>query len=179
MRQVEAAVPLMKISQTLALHETQMLRDAAELVDERLARLNRDIRGCEDPDSRGLLDAWEYLTGFGFVACQTFLTATSNYGKRSRYEALELGPRHVCGETMAALVDAAANHWKHHTERDYQNLHKRARSIITRLERLGVVANDFGHYPVGTAHVKLLATREATFGNLVPFLERWRDELWG
>jgi hypothetical protein len=51
------------------------LRAAVTLVDASLARLHNDAQSSPDPDTFGIFDELEYITGFGFVACQTYATA--------------------------------------------------------------------------------------------------------
>jgi hypothetical protein len=47
------------------------LKAAVTLVDDRLSVLDRRADSSPDPDSFGVFDDSEYITGFGFVACQT------------------------------------------------------------------------------------------------------------
>ena len=93
----------------------EFLESAVDLVDAQLDRIDLEVLESTDPDSFGVFDRAEYLTGLGFAACQTYLAAT--IGRRVDHaRALELGPMHVCGRPIAALVNAAANHWKHSPE---------------------------------------------------------------
>ena len=59
--------------------DTGFLREAAALVDNRLDKLVRDAKSHPDPVGHGLMDSIEYITGFGFVACQTYATAVSRW----------------------------------------------------------------------------------------------------
>jgi hypothetical protein len=97
-------------------YEFHLLGDATGLVDGRLAELNLEFRRSSDPDSDGILDRLEYISGFGFVACQAYITAHIGYTKTPKKRALEVGPIHRCGVSCVALVNAAANHWKHEPE---------------------------------------------------------------
>jgi hypothetical protein len=93
--------------------DLDFLKDASDLVDARLDRLDRDTSATPDPDGFGILDQIEYLIGFGFVACQTYLTAKIAASDLERAMALDRGPMHACGRPFAALSNAAANLWKH------------------------------------------------------------------
>jgi hypothetical protein len=78
--------------------DLDFLRDAAALVDVRLERLDEEATASHDPDAFGVFDQAEYITGFGFVACQTYTTAimSSCKLKLKKHEALALA--HVWGE---------------------------------------------------------------------------------
>jgi hypothetical protein len=96
--------------------DLDFLQAAAVLVDTRLERLDKEAEASPDPDAFGIFDQVEYITGFGFVACQTYITAIASRRKLQKREALALGPKHRTGRSMAQLTNAAANHWKHSAE---------------------------------------------------------------
>lgn len=79
------------------------LKSAAALVDASLDRLDRESIASPDPDTFGIFDEAEYLIGFGFVACQTYLTAIASQStlKGKKHEALALGPLHRTGQSIA------------------------------------------------------------------------------
>lgn len=154
--------------------ELGFLRGAARLVDGQLGELYREAEGCDDPDGFGLLDEMEYITGFGFVACQTYMTAIIGRLRLSKKAALDAGPGHACGVTVAALVNACANYWKHSDEWREEALHAKATATLATIQRLGV--NTTGSYLVSCALTKLLGTTPR-FADLLDLLIAWRDDI--
>jgi len=55
--------------------DLDFLEAAAAIVDTRLERLDKEAHATSDPDAFGIFHQIEYITGFGFVACQTYATA--------------------------------------------------------------------------------------------------------
>lgn len=151
------------------------LQDAATLVDAHLGRLDRAAAVSEDPDGFGILDQIEYITGFGFVACQTYLAATISRRKLAKSEALTLGPKHRTGRPIAQLSNELANHWKHSCEWSHNTPQDQAKRTIVAIESLGV--DTKGPYTVANAMRELLSPLPIRFATLIPFLEQWRDAL--
>ena len=153
-----------------------VLQGAARSLDTQLSKLDRDAQRVEDPDMSGQYEAAEYLTGLGFVACQQYMTcAFAGKGIKKRV-ALDLGPKHRCGETFAALVNAAANHWKHCTEWDGPKVDRaRADQTSESLRCLGI--NVEQSYVLANALHEILRPHPARFRHLIPFLEQWRDDV--
>ena len=152
------------------------LRDAAALVDASLERLEREAGACPDPDAFGILDQMEYITGFGFVACQTYATAVLNRCKLEKREALALGPKHTTGRSMAELMNAAANYWKHSSEWSCHAPTYKAKQTLGVIQSLGIDIKN-GSYPVANLLHEILGPLPARFANLIPFLTQWRDAL--
>jgi hypothetical protein len=157
--------------------DLDFLRAAAALVDSGLDRLQSESRSSSDPDVFGIFDEVEYLTGFGFVACQTYATAVVSRSqlRGNKREALARGPKHRTGRSMAQLVNAAANHWKHSPEWALEAPATQAKQTIEVISSLGVNSSD--SYPVAKILREILAPHKARFENLVPFLTQWRDAL--
>jgi hypothetical protein len=95
------------------------------MLDEALATLDSllsEIEGadaCEDPDQFGYFDRLEWVAGLGFTACQTYITETRSWFGTER-ASLSWGPRYGRGDhTIAQVVNAAANYWKHQAEWDW------------------------------------------------------------
>ena len=151
------------------------LRDAAALVDASLERLDREAGASPDPDMFGILHQIEYITGFGFVACQTYATAVVSRRKLEKGEALALDPKHRTGRSMAQLINAAANHWKHSSEWSADAPTNQAKQTLEVIQSLGVDSN--GSYPVANSLYEILRPLPARFANLIPFLTQWRDAL--
>lgn len=155
--------------------DLQFLRDAAALVDAGLERLYREADAIPDPVGFGVFDQVEYIAGFGFVACQTYATAVVSRRKIEKGAALALGPKHRTGRTIAELVNAAANHWKHSPEWSRDTPTSQAQRTIEVIQSLGVDAN--GSYPLANSLHAILRPLPPRFANLIPFLIQWRDAL--
>ena len=155
--------------------DLDFLEAAAALVDANLDRLDREAHANPDPDAFGIFDQIEYITGFGFVACQTYATALVNRSTLRKRQALALGPKHRTGQSMAQLMNAAANHWKHSPEWSLDAPTTQAKQTLEVIQSLGVDTN--GSYPVATTLREILRPLPVRFANLIPFLIQWRDAL--
>lgn len=92
----------------------EFLAHACELVDQTLERHYATIDADFDlSDQCGTPDMVEYLIGFGFAACQGYITGVCAELGVPKVEALDVGPEHVDGATVASLANHAANWWKH------------------------------------------------------------------
>ena len=150
------------------------LNGAAAFVDSKLDVLDERARHSPDPDSDGTFDRGEYLAGFGFMACQMYITEAISMSRLSREDALNVGPRHVCGHTIAALVNATANYWKHSPEWR-ASMSRRAEATAGLIEDLGV---DVGSsYVVVNALAQLVQPRKHRIRYVIPFLSQWRAAL--
>ena len=150
------------------------LKDSTALVDERLEQLSREVEESPDPDSYGVYDSMEYISGFGFVACQTYAIGVVSMMKVKKSDALELGPKHRTGRTMIALVNAAANYWKHSSEWSFETPSSQAEQTLTVITSLGIDTTE-DYYPLGNMLHRILAPHPARFSSLLPFLTQWRD----
>ncbi len=95
-----------------------LLEEIVTILDANLERLERETHRSEDPDANGLFDRLEYVSGLGFAACQNYIAACAGRSALRKADALQLGPKHRSGEPMVALVNAAANYWKHSPDWD-------------------------------------------------------------
>ena len=156
--------------------DLDFLEGSVSLVDTNLERLHKDARSSPDPDAFGIFDELEYITGFGFVACQAYATAVVSRSplKNKKREALAMGPRHRTGRYMTQLVNAAANYWKHSPEWSLDTPTTQAEQTIEVISSLGV---DTASYPIANALHEMLTPHSARFANLIPFLTQWRDAL--
>ena len=154
--------------------DLSFLGDAASLVDSRLRALELDAKRSEDPDEHGIFDMAEYLTGFGLVACQTYISARVARSRRKKKDALELGPPHACGQSMVSLVYALANYWKHGPEWETPPS-KQAQETIDTIAKLGLDLHD--SYLATNALSALLRPNEPRIGRVIPFLKQWSEVL--
>ncbi len=152
-------------------------REAITLVDRHLAELDRTSMSSVDADAEGIWDRANYLAGVGFVVLQSYQSAAMARSDHPREHALSLEPMHTCGRPMAALVDAAANHWKHRSEWSRANPTSRAQSTLDAFDAMEV--NPWGEYALANALYALVAPHPHRFSSILPFVERWRENLIG
>ena len=164
----------MDISVIINTFELSFLREAAGLADSRLELLDRVSRTSDDPDGDGVFDRAEYITGFGLVACQTYITASVALSRLDKKQALALGPPHHSGYKLVFLVDALANYWKHSSEWE-QPLQGRAQMIASAIAKLSVDIN--APYVMSNALASMLRPSKPRIERLVPFLSQWHDSL--
>lgn len=157
--------------------DLDFLKHAVHLVDGRLEIIDKKAQASPDPDSFGIYDETEYVTGFGFVACQTYISATLGRTKIKRRDALELGPKHRTGRPIVSLVNACANHWKHSPEWPVGNSSSQAKQTLEVISSLGI--DTSGSYPIANALHEILTPRPMRFVTVLPFLTQWRDALPG
>ncbi len=92
--------------------EKRFLVDLLAMIGDRLVTLH----SCFDPkDPEGtsdVFDPMEHLAGVGMVAAQRYLASVCNWLSISKDDAMKWGPQKK-GVAVAAIVNAAANYWKH------------------------------------------------------------------
>ena len=157
--------------------DLDFLKEATALVDRRLEQLEREAIAHPDPETYGIYDQVEYITGFGFVACQTYATAKAGRSKSTgrKSDWLALGPKHHTGLTMIELTNAAANYWKHSPEWSRDAPSSWAQKTLQVFASVGVNAHD--PYPVANMLHHILTPYPERFASLIPFLTQWRDAL--
>jgi len=153
------------------------LKSAATLVDVYLERLDRESGTSPDPDAFGAYDEIEYFIGFGFVACQTYLTAMASQSglKGKKDKALALGPKHRTGQPMVRLVNAAANYWKHSPEWSLDIPTTQTNQTLEVISILGI--DTSGSYPLANILHEIVAPHPARVASLLPFIVQWRNTL--
>ena len=150
---------------------------AVALIDASLEQLGIESSSSAEPDTFGVFDKIEYITGFGFVACQTYTTAAvgRSKAKRKKSEVLLFGPKHRCGRPIVQLVNAAANRWKHSAEWNPFEPTNQEKHTVEVIRSLGV--NPSGPYPIANMLHAILTPDQNLFRNLVPYIIQWRDSL--
>jgi hypothetical protein len=148
------------------------LQKHLSLIDAHLDIVAKEARGCGDPDAFGVFDEIESLVGFGFAACQRYLTATYGWMKLTKGAALAAGPKHRSGLSIAEIVNHTANYWKHHEEWNGEKTSKQQQRTEAGMKLIGVLDSD---YPVSNALGEL--TTGTAFKPLLSDLRQWRDQL--
>lgn len=152
--------------------ELNFLWGLVRVLDGHLADLEEHGRQSGDPDQSGFLDSMEHTTGFAFVACQRYLTAIAGELRVAKADALDAGPVHGSGRTVASLVNHGANYWKHVEE---WSPDASERGWDRTLAAVVALANDRSDYPLISFLSELVAPAQSRFGALVPRLEEWRE----
>lgn len=150
--------------------ELHTLRTLAALIDA--ARADLDIELAKVTEESPLHERGDDLAGFGFVACQKYITAIAAELKVPKGTALAVGPCTASGETLASLVNEAANAWKHEAEWK-ETLTPQQERTIGRLDReLPENAWDYKY-----ANALYAAAASQRFSDLANGLEEWRNAL--
>ncbi len=158
--------------------DLEMLAEVLEVIDRQLATVFDGWDDAEEAVQLGYLDRSEHITGFGFVACQTYLTATYGFLDVAEYKWLDVGPVHRTGLRIVKIVNDAANFWKHHAAWHLDKSPKspeRQKRIRDTFGALGVP--DDSDYPLSSILTGLTVPDAAAFKSLVAKLAAWRDEL--
>lgn len=149
----------------------EFLEHTCQVIDETLARQYAFIdQNYDMADQLDVPEMVEYLIGLGFAACQGYITGVCAEMAVSKPDALEVGPRHAGGATIAALTNYAANWWKHCDEWP-EELTGQSRRTYDGLMVLGVSAS----YPLTDALVHMTGARRPHFRQLAAQLSIWRD----
>ena len=147
-------------------YDLEALRHLSGVLDIQIDALTAEASLLSDPDGSGVFDQMESIAGLGFVACQTYLAATYSQVRLAKNRALTFGPTHFSGISIVALLNHAANFWKHRDEWSLQNNNITARNcMIETFDRIGCsVTSD---YLLVNCMFELSGTNE----------ESWRDAL--
>lgn len=155
-------------------YDFETLREIALVLDARLDSLERDIARYDDADAFG--DTAEGLCGIGFVACQQYMASTASWLRIEKTKALHCGPVHKCGDTVASLVNHAANYWKHGDEWALGKSEKQMAKTQDGLE--AILADVEGGYPLTVILARLVGPSKTwRFRELLPLLTDWRDDM--
>jgi hypothetical protein len=161
--------------------DLDFLKDLVTLLDSRLDKVQQAIDSSFDPDQMGDFADFEYIAGMGFIACQRYLASTYGPHGISKDIAMETGPRHTGGETIARIINAGANFWKHSDEWDLHSTVGRNRSGLKKnqLETIQVIetVTPWADYTCADLLAALVAPAEPRLKCLLPQLEAWRDAL--
>ena len=144
--------------------ERDFLADVLRILGERLSHLHSHV-DWEHSEESYMFDPMEHLAGVGVVAAQRYLASICSWFSVSRDEALRLGPQKK-GVSVAAVVNAAANYWKH-IEDGEGAIHQPTRKV---LEQIGVTLDS--SYCVSNA---LYECGFQQFDGLLQALVSWRD----
>ena len=155
--------------------ELGLLVDLYEFLYHKLSDLCDRSTECTDPDASGLFDQMEYLTGFGLVALQTYLTETAAWAGLRKHETFHLGPKTMSGVSKIAILNAVANFWKHREEWVLAGGEKRKAVVDALFEEVGFTCDV--DYPISGVLTELLSPLDVRFSSLLIPVRAWRDDL--
>jgi hypothetical protein len=155
--------------------ETNLTTELVSLIDGRLEDLFTKYGDPEYADLLGTYDSMEHLTGLGFVACQTYITAAYGILNVPKAGALSVGPDHSAGRTVVSIVNAAANYWKHYNEWHFDKSPKRRIAIEEAFEDVGFPVGT--EYPLSGILAELSVPAAASFAAVMRLLENWKSRL--
>lgn len=155
--------------------DLQLFVDVATVLDRHISVVSDRSIDADMADQMGLFDRAEHACGLGFVACQAYLASTYSDLGITKSVALTVGPDHRWGGKAVAIINAAANFWKHHDEWQLVPDHPGRRRTEQSFDSIGFPVNS--EYPLSGVLTELVVPRETRLLSLVPALEAWRDEL--
>src|SRR3954468_11933487 len=107
-------------------HDLDLLSQLLAVVDQQFDKFEDEFQWSEEADAFGAYDWAEHIAGIGFAACQTYIAATYPLTHVIKGDALRVGPLHSSsGRPVAAILNAAANFWKHNPEWPLEKNHAR------------------------------------------------------
>jgi hypothetical protein len=149
------------------------LEEMLGVFDSQLDRVYADWKRLKNTPLGDPADFWprlEYIAGIGFVACQNYLLQV--YPPMEKRDALKLGPPHSCGQSVASIVNAAANYWKHQGEWLQDDPADKRRD---RTENVLLAVTESRSPNVFEVLEELVAPQAPRFKFLVPLLVQWRS----
>jgi hypothetical protein len=155
--------------------DLQLFIDVATVLDGHIFAVTDGSVAFDIADQMGLFDRAEHACGLGFVACQAYLASTYSDVAVTKVQALSLGPDHSFGGKAVAIINAAANFWKHQAEWQLQPNHPGRRRTERTFDEVDFPVNS--EYPLVGVLTELTTPREARLLSLVPILESWRGAL--
>jgi hypothetical protein len=156
-------------------YELSLLREIVLFIDQHLSQIIHNSMQVEDADSFGYFDSAEHITGLGFVACQTYMSAVYGLMGIEKQKALVVGPLHASGKTKVQIINHAANYWKHNNEWTFGHNQKQMKNIEEAFDSVGFPVNT--DYPLSGILAEIATPEEARFEAIIHILELWQGKL--
>lgn len=155
-------------------YETGLLLELILDIDSILSR-HIDELSDDEAQAFGVFDHAEHITGLGFVVCQTYLSTVYGILGFRKADALNLGPRHSSGQSIAEIINHAANFWKHNSEWVLGSDSQRKKYIENSFELLGYPLET--DYPLSGVLTELTSPEPAGFAAIGKKLEMWKNSV--
>jgi len=167
----------MTLAQQILDLDRDFMRSQFSLLDSQCELVGKYL--SEDFENEGdspIVEDWEFLHAIGFVTAQKYLSVSCRVLRmeKQKHKAYALGPRVNSEISCAAVVNAAANHWKHSSEWDFGNLSEDAKRTISTLNKAAVEVPEHGGYVASKVFEKLGLNK---FGDLTPILKQWGEDV--
>jgi hypothetical protein len=167
----------MTLAQQVLDFDAYFMDKAFSLIDFQIERVAKFMK--EDFDAEGdssLVDDYEFLHAIGFVAAQKYLTSSCKVlgMEKEKRQAFAVGQKVNADVSCAALVNAAANHFKHCDEWDFENPSELAQPTIDTLKKAGVNVPQFGASVACDVFGKLGLEK---LRDLTPILKQWSVDI--
>lgn len=163
------------IGNEFADQELQLLSELLNVLDVKIIDIRKSIYDSLDPESEGLLDKAEYFIGVGFSTIQQYLTDTLTLTGLNKREALDIGPKFSEEFHFIAVLNAAANWWKHSPE--WLASEKKEDKQTLRTQNTVVTVAETEDYPLSNVLAKLTSSNEGTLSSLLPNILLWRSSV--
>ena len=169
--------------------ELGRLCEFLEIIDTKLNEIDQCILKSAEPISDGLCDQGEYYIGIGFVAIQHHLIDSLIALDINKKEAYSSGLTHSSGVASVAVINAAANWWKHEAEwfkNGYFLLndggsHELTLDIPKNGERaFEIIMNISNQYEYALSNVLASFSKSKRLSftrNIIPHIEEWTKVL--
>ena len=151
-----------------------LMSGVLDTLDNQLASLDATEKTCPDPDGFGILDEMEYLSGIGFVVCQRYLSATASWSRIPKRQALDLPPLLSSGKSVATVVNAAANYWKHGKDTPPSCENTLWSSTMQIIQEAGVEPTG---YACSNLLFLIVGEKKPPFAAMSARLEEWRSSV--
>lgn len=148
--------------------EKEFLRDCFALVDARISKLETYINPSDPEPDCYIFDPIDHILGVGFVAAQRYIASVCGWFNVPKGHALRLGPKHSSGLSIAEIVNATANFWKH-CEEPGTGIREDTKRILTSIR-----VNHEGSYVVSNTLAEIGIKR---ISELMASLVAWRDSV--
>jgi hypothetical protein len=155
--------------------DLDLLTELLTVIDRQLDVILDDWQDASEADEFGYFDRAEHITGLGFVACQAYMTATYGFLNMPKSTAVAAGPSHRTGQRVVAIINHAANYWKHHEEWHLDRNQANQDRIRAAFDAVGFPVDL--DYPLSGVLTELVDPQPAAFMPLVPMLAAWRDDI--
>lgn len=155
-------------------HALDLARNFTRLLDVELADIDRAFKESDDLDEQMLSDCAEHACGVGFVVIQRYVTSISNFlEQKNKEHYLGFGPMHSSGNSIATIINAGANYWKHRDEWDMDKLDKRQVKTAEIIQSVTTIDT----YTCVSLLNQITTTGSPRLAQLIDQLEVWRDAL--
>ena len=145
-------------------------------LDSSLSSIHEQIKTAEACEVEIICEQGEYLIGVGFCAMQRYLfDVLQNIDTEASY-ARKLGPKTQKGESVAQLIHAAANYWKH--EPEWHIWLDKLRKDSQKTVDIILQGKESADYPLADLLSELCGAKPLLLVNCLPQLLEWRAAVW-